>query len=88
VHVRWLREKIEQILPNQPAFVTVRSAGYRFDGLGCSCFPYLAILFSIFSYNHPHFIFHATAGGDRYLSARWMLTYLSPFIDSSLLKVF
>ena len=32
VHIRWLREKIEAD-PNQPSrFVTVRGAGYRFEG--------------------------------------------------------
>lgn len=32
VHIRWLREKIEKD-PNQPVrFVTVRGAGYRFEG--------------------------------------------------------
>jgi len=32
VHIRWLREKIEQN-PEKPArFVTVRGSGYRFDG--------------------------------------------------------
>ena len=32
VHIRWLREKIE-INPTQPErFITVRGAGYRFDG--------------------------------------------------------
>jgi DNA-binding response OmpR family regulator len=32
VHIRWLREKIEPD-PNQPTrFVTVRGAGYRFEG--------------------------------------------------------
>jgi DNA-binding response OmpR family regulator len=32
VHVRWLREKIETV-PSAPVrLVTVRGAGYRFDG--------------------------------------------------------
>ncbi|NMB61880.1 MAG: response regulator transcription factor [Chloroflexi bacterium] len=32
VHVRWLREKIEQNPAEPTRIVTVRSAGYRFDG--------------------------------------------------------
>lgn len=32
VHVRWLREKIEQDPTNPTRLVTVRGAGYRFDG--------------------------------------------------------
>ncbi len=32
VHVRWLREKIEDDPANPQRIITVRSAGYRFDG--------------------------------------------------------
>jgi DNA-binding response OmpR family regulator len=32
VHVRWLREKIEVNPANPKRIITVRSAGYRFDG--------------------------------------------------------
>ncbi len=32
VHIRWLREKIENDPSNPKRLVTVRSAGYRFDG--------------------------------------------------------
>ena len=32
VHVRWLREKIESDPANPQRIITVRSAGYRFDG--------------------------------------------------------
>jgi len=32
VHVRWLREKIESNPANPQRIITVRSAGYRFDG--------------------------------------------------------
>ncbi len=32
VHVRWLREKIEPVPANPHRIVTVRSAGYRFEG--------------------------------------------------------
>ena len=32
VHVRWLREKIEQDPSNPTRLVTVRSIGYRFEG--------------------------------------------------------
>ncbi len=32
VHIRWLREKIEQDPGNPKRLVTVRSAGYRFEG--------------------------------------------------------
>jgi DNA-binding response OmpR family regulator len=32
VHVRWLREKIEPDPPAPVRIVTVRGAGYRFEG--------------------------------------------------------
>ena len=32
VHVRWLREKIEVDPPNPVRIITIRSAGYIFDG--------------------------------------------------------
>jgi DNA-binding response OmpR family regulator len=32
VHVRWLREKIERDPANPARIVTVRGAGYRFEG--------------------------------------------------------
>jgi DNA-binding response OmpR family regulator len=32
VHVRWLREKIEDDPANPMRLVTVRGVGYRFDG--------------------------------------------------------
>jgi DNA-binding response OmpR family regulator len=32
VHVRWLREKIEDIPSSPRRIVTVRGVGYRFDG--------------------------------------------------------
>ena len=32
VHVRWLREKIEPAPANPARLVTVRGAGYRFEG--------------------------------------------------------
>jgi DNA-binding response OmpR family regulator len=32
VHVRWLREKIEDDPANPLRIVTVRGAGYRFEG--------------------------------------------------------
>jgi len=32
VHIRWLREKIEDDPANPQRIVTVRGAGYRFEG--------------------------------------------------------
>ena len=32
VHIRWLREKIEPLPASPVRIVTVRSAGYRFEG--------------------------------------------------------
>ena len=32
VHIRWLREKIESVPENPQRIITVRGAGYRFEG--------------------------------------------------------
>jgi DNA-binding response OmpR family regulator len=32
VHIRWLREKVEQFPSTPQRIITVRGAGYRFDG--------------------------------------------------------
>jgi len=32
VHVRWLREKIEEKPAEPKRIITIRSAGYRFEG--------------------------------------------------------
>jgi DNA-binding response OmpR family regulator len=32
VHIRWLREKIEPIPEKPQRIITVRGAGYRFEG--------------------------------------------------------
>ena len=37
VHVRWLREKIEEVPAEPTRIITVRGAGYRFEGIGL-CF--------------------------------------------------